>query len=224
MFCANFGAIYMIFLIIRAGCARTCAEPSGHGTGRLRAYMRPWHGPVARVHTPSHPDGHVHPITRGTSSGARRRAVAFSGRQPVARARRLVVVLVLAERPPSSCHGLACIYLQRRASAGGLYVEDAHPLATQRGRRDVAGRVDGWRRHPGAASMPMTRCARLKRRCKLSSGEERSPRWMTDGPGEDTKRHARTRFGRGVLRRLEMPLGRRAREEQITTSCVGRVV
>jgi hypothetical protein len=37
----------------------------------------PWHGPVERVQAPSHPDGHVHPIARGTSSGARRCAIVF---------------------------------------------------------------------------------------------------------------------------------------------------
>jgi hypothetical protein len=124
---------------------------------RREVGIGPWHGLVARVQAPSHPDGHVHPIVRGTSSGAWRRAIVIFGRQLVARARRLVVVLALAERPPSSCHGLACLYVQRRASAGGLYVEDARPLAAQRGRRCIAWRVDGWRRHPGTASMPTTR-------------------------------------------------------------------
>jgi hypothetical protein len=90
------------------GNRRNRHAPAVEKPPRREVGIRPWHGPAARIQVPSHPDRHVHPIARGTSMVARGCAIVVFGRQPVARARRLVVVLALAERPPTSCHGLAC--------------------------------------------------------------------------------------------------------------------
>jgi hypothetical protein len=73
-------------LRIFAGNRRNRHAPAVEKPPHREVGIGPWHVLVVRVQAPSHTDGHVHLIARGTSSGAWRRAIVVFGRQPVARA------------------------------------------------------------------------------------------------------------------------------------------